>query len=244
MPQFISAASALMTIFVCGSSSANSIGTVSSICDTAAHIAAQEFEIPVDVLLALTRTETGRGEQQNLNPWPWAVNIGGSGRWFANRAEALSFVVDHHQNGANSFDIGCFQINHKWHGKHFNSIGNMFDPILNAKYAARFLTQLFLEFGSWSAAAGAFHSRTPSKAERYTVRFNRIRLSVRSRFPDTVPAKGPPLGVLHPRQDLKMATISVRPLVTGGAPKLGSLFPKAPPSKDNISIIDTQLQGS
>jgi len=67
----------------------------------------------------------------------------------------------------------CFQINYKWHHQHFSSLEAMFDPIINTDYAARFLTDLFGELGSWSAAAGAYHSRTPKYATRYTKRFDR-----------------------------------------------------------------------
>lgn len=244
MPRFINAATVLMTIFACGTTRANNVGGATSICDVAAHSAAREFEIPVDVLLAITRTETGRGGQHGLNPWPWTVNMEGAGHWFVNRADALNFALDHHQNGARSFDIGCFQINFKWHGEYFDSVEDMFDPSLNAQYAARFLTQLHLEFGSWSDAAGAFHSRTPSKAESYAARFDRIRLSVNSDLPKPMPPGNFPLGIFDRRGNLRVAANSTSALVSGGSPKLGSLFPNTRTSAGNIRPTDEQNQGS
>ena len=31
-------------------------------------------------------------------------------------------------DGQPSFDVGCFQLNYKWHGEHFASIDQMFEP--------------------------------------------------------------------------------------------------------------------
>ena len=244
MPRFFRATMALITVFLCGPVEANKNDVESTLCDSAARIASQEFGIPVEVLLALTRTETGRNGKHGLYPWPWTVNMEGPGYWFGNRDEAVNFTLDHLNNGAISFDIGCFQINYKWHGEHFDSVEDMFVPRLNANYAAQFLTQLFFEFGSWSAAAGAFHSRTPSKAESYIARFDRIRLIIRNEPPETVPVNLPPLGIFDRRGDLRMVTASLIPLVSGGAPKLGSLFPNVSASVGINRQNDTQNQGS
>lgn len=144
------------------------------VCDVAAARAAQESDVPLPVLLALTRTETGRDRGGHLVPWPWAVNMEGSGRWFETREQARAHVARHHARGARSFDVGCFQINFKWHGDAFDSIDTMFDPVANARYAAAFMTNLHAELGNWSDAAGAYHSRTPALAARYRARFDRI----------------------------------------------------------------------
>ena len=53
------------------------------------------------------------------------------------------------------------QINYRWHGRAFPSLDAMFDPEYTATYAAQFLRTLYEERGSWSAAAGAYHSLSP-----------------------------------------------------------------------------------
>jgi hypothetical protein len=50
----------------------------------------------------------------------------------------------------------------------------MFDPEWTATYAAQFLRTLYEERGSWSAAAGAYHSLTPELAQIYRTRFDRL----------------------------------------------------------------------
>lgn len=140
-------------------------------CDAAAQHAAGETGVPLDVLIAITRTETGRATGDATHPWPWTVNMEGRGVWFDTKSEALAFVFDHFKTGARSFDVGCFQINYRWHGAQFASIEDMFDPLSNARYAATFLRTLYGESGDWTVAAGAFHSRTAVHADRYMVRF-------------------------------------------------------------------------
>lgn len=148
---------------------------IAAICDQAAVRISQESGVPLDVLRSISLTETGRRKDGAFRPWPWTVNMEGAGKWFDTRDEAQAYVDRHFARGARSFDVGCFQINYRWHGRAFSSVEEMFDPLANARYAARFLTELYDEFGDWSRAAGAYHSRTPALARKYAARFDRIR---------------------------------------------------------------------
>jgi hypothetical protein len=145
------------------------------LCDEAAARASAASGVPLSVLRAIALTETGRTRQGAFRPWPWTVNMEGKGTWFDSYEEARDYVARHHGRGARSYDVGCFQINYRWHGQHFSSIEEMFNPDANAAYAARFLSELYAELGDWSRAAGAYHSRTPSFAGKYRERFDRIR---------------------------------------------------------------------
>ncbi|MFP1645917.1 transglycosylase SLT domain-containing protein [Pontitalea aquivivens] len=171
---FLGGLSALWLGVLCTPSVAAGFGDT-AICDVVARRAAETTGVPVDVLLAISRTETGRKAGGQVQPWPWTVNMEGAGHWFDTLDEARAFVFKEFKRGARSFDVGCFQINYKWHGEAFSSIDEMFEPMANALYAARFLDDLYQEMGSWPKAAGAYHSRTPEYAQRYTERFNRFR---------------------------------------------------------------------
>ncbi|MEX0308312.1 MAG: lytic transglycosylase domain-containing protein [Ruegeria sp.] len=153
---------------------ARSSAETAALCDRAAQRAALAEGVPLDVLRAIARVETGRVQNGTLEPWPWTVNREGKGYWFASAVEAKSYVFDIFKSGARSFDVGCFQINYRWHGKAFRSIDAMFDPNENAAYAARFLAELYAELGSWPAAAGAYHSRTQHHAATYSDRFQTV----------------------------------------------------------------------
>lgn len=186
-------------------------GQAALTCDRAARQAADALSVPLDVLLAITRTETGRTGDIGLTPWPWTVNMEGEGHWFEGRDEALAFVFKHFKRGARSFDVGCFQLNFKWHGAAFRSIEDMFDPYANAAYAAKFLAELHAELGDWSAAAGAYHSRTPSVARLYTSRFTEIRENLKN---DPLQAhRNAPTALIADRQ----------PMFGGGTSRMGSL---------------------
>lgn len=148
------------------------------ICDRAAQSVSLESDVPLVVLRAITRTETGRRHGESMRPWPWTINMQGTGIWFDTEDQARVYVFRHFKNGARSFDVGCFQINYKWHGQAFNSIDDMFDPLKNARYAASYLKKLHGELGSWDKAVGAYHSRTQKHAERYLARYTEIRDSL------------------------------------------------------------------
>lgn len=146
-----------------------------ALCEWASTTAAQEAGIPEDILGALTLTETGRRRDGVVRPWAWSANSEGDGTWFDDPAAAVAFAESRVAAGRHNLDIGCFQLNYRWHGENFSSVGEMFDPLANARYAAKFVSQLYGEMGDWRRAAGAFHSRTPSNANRYLARFDELR---------------------------------------------------------------------
>jgi hypothetical protein len=157
-----------------GAAADQSAEDAAALCERAIVAGARRGGAPVDVLQAVALTETGRMIGGRLRPWPWAINREGEGHWFASREEALAFARASVAAGRRSFDVGCFQINYHWHGHAFASLDAMFDQETGGTYAAQFLRSLHAEFGDWSAAAGAYHSRTPAFAERYRARFERM----------------------------------------------------------------------
>lgn len=158
----------------CNAASVRAEPLNTNLCEHAAWHAAEAKGIPVNVMRALTRTETGRTRNGQFEPWPWTLNVEGAGRWFSTREEAQKYAFQQYKLGLRSFDLGCYQINFKWHGQAFSSLDAMLDPQKNANYAASFLLKLYEEFGSWPAAAAAYHSRTPEFAKKYRARFERI----------------------------------------------------------------------
>ncbi len=144
------------------------------LCERAIVNGARRGGVPPEVLYAVALTETGRKSEGRLRPYPWAINREGKGYWFDTREQALAFAEDSLAQGRKSFDVGCVQINYRWHGHAFPSLDDMFDPEWTATYAAQFLRTLYEERGDWSAAAGAYHSLTPELAEIYRARFDRM----------------------------------------------------------------------
>jgi hypothetical protein len=144
------------------------------LCERAILNGARRGGVPPHVLHAVALTETGRKSGDRVRPYPWAINREGKGHWFETREEALAFAEASLAEGRKSFDVGCVQINYRWHGHAFPTLEDMFDPEWTATYAAQFLRTLYEERGDWSAAAGAYHSLTPDKAGVYRQRFDRL----------------------------------------------------------------------
>lgn len=142
----------------------------SDLCFQAASDAAQQTGVPFEVLRAIATVETGRKGR----PWPWTVNFGGDGRWFDTAAEAEASVADALDKGATNVDLGCFQLNYRWHAEGFASITDMLDPAQNAIYAAEYLAKQFSQTGDWALAAAAYHSGTPEYAAVYQAKFEAI----------------------------------------------------------------------
>ena len=158
------------------------------VCEWAAQQAAAESGVPADILGALTLTETGRRLDGLVRPWAWSANAEGEGTWFDDPASAVAFAQDRLAQGRTNLDIGCFQLNYRWHGAHFSSPRALLDPLENARYAAGFLADLAAEHGSWELAAGAYHSRTPHLAARYRERFAQLRAGIAGEDQSPLPA--------------------------------------------------------
>jgi hypothetical protein len=159
----------------------------SLVCETVSSIASKKTGVPVSVLSAISLAETGKKTNSVFSSWPWTVNMAGRGIWFKTEAEAREYVKRELGLGRKNFDVGCFQLNYRWHGKAFASIEEMFDPHSNALYAANFLKELFAEKGNWIDAAGAYHSRTPKYANKYKARFGRIHARILGKSPPAPP---------------------------------------------------------
>lgn len=194
----------------------------SDLCTRAALQAAQETGVPAEILLAITLTETGRTRDGQLRPWPWTANFDGRGHWFASRAEALEFARARMDQNQRLFDLGCFQINWRWHNDQFDAPADLLDPLTSARYAARLLARFHRSLGSWEAAAGAYHSRTPRYADRYRRRFRQMRPHAQ-----TLQASLEASANTRFAQTRAPHATNAFPLLTGGATHGPSLVPLA-----------------
>lgn len=172
------------------------------ICDQASYAASINHNVPFNLLKAVTRTETARTVRGELRPWPWTLNVEGHGIWFQSRSEALNYLRNQLSVGKQSVDVGCFQINTRWHLSNFSSLGEMLDPVSNANYAAFFLRNLFEERNNWTEAVGAYHSLTQKHAQRYIQKYNLMlsqveEVVVPSVFPNRTPNRLNGFPLLH-----------------------------------------------
>ena len=140
---------------------------IQSICVREIILAQTRHDIPNNILLGIGLQEAGTRVNKQLTVWPWAINAEGKGRLFNTKASAISWVAQQLNNGMRSIDVGCMQVNLRWHPNAFNSLAEGFHPKANVEYAARLLKKHYNETGSWRIAAGRYHSKTPEKQQVY-----------------------------------------------------------------------------
>ena len=137
----------------------------------AERVAATEtlHEIPPRLLTAISLVESGRWDDVAgmLAAWPWTINAGGEGHFFATKAEAVAEVRRLKAGGVRNIDVGCMQVNLMYHPDAFASLEEAFEPATNVAYAGRFLRSLFDATGDWPTAAAYYHSQSPAPAAEY-----------------------------------------------------------------------------
>lgn len=146
------------------------------ICETVTSVVATERRIPDQLLQSIAIVETGRwrADAGEIVAWPWTVSSGDAGTFFATRQEAINHVYALMDMGVTNIDVGCMQVNLRYHGDRFEDVNAAFDPFVNAGYAADFLVRLRSEASSWREAAGNYHSKTPEYHDRYRAKLDRI----------------------------------------------------------------------
>lgn len=129
-------------------------GCVSSLVQAAAR-----HGVPPDLMLALGHAESG---------WKaYAVNSAGTSHFPQTAAAAVALVRGEQARGVTSIDVGCGQINLRWHADAFGDLVDAFDPERNAEYAARFLAELEATHGDWPTAVAHYHSNDRQAQQAY-----------------------------------------------------------------------------
>lgn len=131
----------------------------------------RSMRIPQGLLMAIAFTESGRdvGTGERV-PWPWTINVGGDGRYFDTKEQAVAAVRRLLDEGQRSIDVGCMQINLRYHPNAFRDIETAFDPGANVAYGAQYLRSLYRLQGSWPKAVERYHSSDDGRREEYRER--------------------------------------------------------------------------
>jgi len=127
----------------------------------------RSMRIPQGLLTAIAFTESGREVNGERIPWPWAINVGGTGQYFDTKDQAVAAVRKLLDEGQRSIDVGCMQINLRYHPNAFRDIDQAFDPAANVAYGAQYLTSLYRLQGSWPKAVERYHSTDDGRRAEY-----------------------------------------------------------------------------
>jgi len=148
---------ALTVMMASGMSSDNQVwaGAIpNNICERNLMSASKRHKIPPGLLYAIGLTESGYKGKLH----PYALNVEGKSFFPKSASEALKIYQRETEKGKKLIDLGCMQINFKYHGHAFASLSAMLDPVQNVDYAARFLKRLRQRHGSWSVAIARYHA--------------------------------------------------------------------------------------
>ena len=128
-------------------------------------------DIPKNLLLSIGKSESGRILKNNKHViWPWTVNHAGKSLFFDTKKQMKKYVLENVEKKDFNLDVGCMQINLKWHKNNFKKISDMFAVEPNVSYAASFLLQLKNKHGSWDKAIKHHHSSDPKKNKPYLIK--------------------------------------------------------------------------
>lgn len=136
------------------SGGASALASEMNACERELVRAAAIHNVPIGMLYAVGLSESGRGGTLQ----PYALNIDGKAAYEPSRDAALRAFRAAKLNGAKLIDVGCMQINHRYHGEGFDTLEDMFDPEKNVTYAARFLSELKEREGTWTKAIARYHA--------------------------------------------------------------------------------------
>ena len=125
-------------------------------------------QIPLGLLTAISYVEAGRaGTDGKLVAWPWTTNVGGESHFYDTKEQAIAETQKLLDDGARSIDVGCMQINLRYHPTAFKSLDEAFDPATNIAYATKFLKSLHDLQGSWPKAIERYHSAAENQKADY-----------------------------------------------------------------------------
>ena len=128
-------------------------------------------DIPKNLLLSIGKSESGRILKNNKHViWPWTVNHAGKSLFFDTKKQMKKYVLENVEKNDFNLDVGCMQVNLKWHKNNFKKISDMFAVEPNVSYAASFLLQLKNKHGSWDKAIKHYHSSDPKKNKPYLIK--------------------------------------------------------------------------
>jgi hypothetical protein len=103
--------------------------------------------------------------------WPWTVTAGGAGKFFDTRQQAIDHVRTLQAKGTRNIDVGCMQVNLKYHPNAFANLEQAFDPHVNVAYAADLVQKLRVSTHSWAQAVRHYHSSKHHQGRKYWRKF-------------------------------------------------------------------------
>ncbi|MGB3809873.1 MAG: transglycosylase SLT domain-containing protein [Parvibaculum sp.] len=155
-------------------------------CERATVQIEVEHKMPRALLFSVAMAESGRfnPEARKTRPWPWTINAEGQSFYFKSKADAIAATHRLLKEGVRSIDVGCMQVNLRYHPDAFADLDDAFDPVTNVTYGASFLKSLHGRTQSWPDAIAAYHSQSKTRNQPYFARVIGIWVDEHTRIAD------------------------------------------------------------
>ena len=140
------------------------------LCENTIESIELQTDIPKGLLFGIGKAEAIRKINNKYIIWPWTINHAGKSLFFDTKKQMSNYVFKTLKRNDFNIDVGCMQINIKWHKNNFKKISDMFEVNPNISYAASFLKQLKNKHGSWDKAIKHYHSSDPKKNNPYLIK--------------------------------------------------------------------------
>ncbi|VXC23526.1 Lytic transglycosylase [Pseudomonas sp. 8Z] len=122
------------------------------------QLIARSNGVPSEVLYSVALQESGTRIRGQIVPWPWTLNVAGTGYRFATRDEAcVALMTALVTAGANRVDVGLGQTNIGANGHRYAYPCEGLDPYKNLTVTAQILAEQKARGGDWVIAAGHYH---------------------------------------------------------------------------------------
>lgn len=205
------------------------------LCRDAAVRLEQQHNLPHGMMTSIALVESGRRSPDgSVQSWPWTINAEGRPYYFATRDEAVDAVRRLLAEGKRIIDVGCMQINLRFHPRAFTSVEEAFDPLSNVAYAAYFLRDLESRSESWEQAIGRYHSFSPSLNARYSARVKAVWAKEQIAALEPAPARTPDAETDQTVPTAAMPTVGLR---------LSSFVEENDPNTDDLLLTTASIDG-
>jgi soluble lytic murein transglycosylase-like protein len=128
------------------------------------RVMGERYGVPPLVLYGVALQESAQLFGDAVLPWPWTLNVQGTGRRYASHAQAATSMRSLIAAGIRNIDAGLMQVNWGWHRAQLIDPVQALDPYPNIAVGAQILRAHFAQTGQWHEAIGRYHS--PGNAQR------------------------------------------------------------------------------
>lgn len=162
------------------------------LCAAATRATESTEALPRGLLTAISLKESGRWDSTKKQSvaWPWTVTAEGKGSHYPSKQDALRTVAKLRARGVSNIDVGCMQINLRYHPHAFENLEAALDPVRNVAYAGEHLRQLREDHKTWPKAVERYHTSDPKRGLVYRRAVYKLKYDVLGESPKVRTARG------------------------------------------------------